>query len=115
MYICNFYIVFKNLFLFQNLYKFYISFDKFICFILPLVLSYFKELESIKCVGFGDFDEPRLYNNLNLGYEGYKISYSKIKDKLIELFKHRNISIEFENKNSHFIELENSTKNNTNE
>ena len=89
-----------------------INTDKFICFILPLVLSYFKELESIKCVGFGDFDEPRLYNNLNLGYEGYKISYSKIKDKLIELFKHRNISIEFENKNSHFIELENSTKKN---
>jgi len=87
-----------------------INTDKFVCFILPLVLSYFKNLKSIKCIGFGDFNEPRLYNNLNLGYEGYKLSYSKIKDKLIKLLNHRNISIEFENKNSYFIELENFTK-----
>jgi hypothetical protein len=87
-----------------------INTDKFVCFILPLVLSYFKNLESIKCFGFGCFDEPRLYNNLNLGYEGYKLSYSKIKDKLIKLLNHKNISIEFENKDSYFIELETFTK-----
>lgn len=80
--------------------------DKFICYILPLVLSYFKELKQIKCIGFGDFDKPRLYNNNSGGYEGYKLSYEKVKNKLIDLLKYKEISIEFNNKDSYFIELE---------
>jgi hypothetical protein len=81
--------------------------DKFTCYILPLVLSYFKELKEIECVGFGDFNKPRLHNNTMGGYGGYKISYERMKDQLINLLNFKNVSISFKNKNSHFIELEN--------
>ena len=87
-----------------------INTDKFICYILPLVLSYFKELKEIECVGFGDFNKPRLYNNTTEGYDGYKASYGRMKDQLIHLLNFKNISINFKNKDSHFIELENNTK-----
>jgi hypothetical protein len=80
--------------------------DKLSCFILPLVLSYFDKLESIKCIGFGDFTTPRLYNGLSLGYDGYKLSYQRMKNKLIDLLKHKRVRVEFDNKNSFFKELE---------
>lgn len=84
--------------------------DKFVCYILPLVLSYFKELKEIECIGFGDFKEPRLYNNTMEGYNGYKVSYERIKNELIKLLNFKNVSIDFKNKDSYFIELENNTK-----
>ena len=87
-----------------------INTDKFICYILPLVLSYFKNIKQINCIGFGDFNESRLYNNNSGGYEGYKISYEKVKNKLIDLLKYKKISIKFNDKNSYFIELENFKK-----
>ena len=80
--------------------------DKLSCFILPLVLSYFTELESIKCIGFGDFNQPRLYNGLSLGYEGYKLSYRRMEKDLKHLLKYKNVKIEFLNKDSYFKELE---------
>jgi len=83
-----------------------INSDKLACFILPLVLSYFTEVENIKCIGFGDFDSPRLYNGLALGYEGYKLSYHRMKSQLIDLLKHKGASVEFLNKDSYFKELE---------
>jgi hypothetical protein len=87
--------------------------DKLTCYILPLLLSYFKELKEIECVGFGDFNKPRLFNNSSVGgYDGYKASYERMKNKLIELLNFKNISIIFKNKDSYFIELENNTKNN---
>ena len=80
--------------------------DKFVCYILPLVLSYFKELKEIECIGFGDFNKPRLHNNTMEGYDGYKASYERMKDQLINLLNFKNISINFKNKDSYFIELE---------
>lgn len=80
--------------------------DKLSCYVLPLALSYFDKLESIHCIGFGDFNSPRLYNGLSLGYESYKLSYETMKSKLIDLLKYKNVKISFENKNSYFRELE---------
>jgi len=83
-----------------------INTDKLTCFILPLVLSYFTKLESIKCIGFGDFESPRLGSGSSLGYNGYKLSYQRMKEKLITLLKYKNVKIEFNNKDSYFKELE---------
>jgi|TARA_R110001592_G_scaffold20933_2_gene84959 hypothetical protein len=91
-----------------------INTDKFTCYILPLVLSYFKELKEIECIGFGDFNTPRLSNNTSEGYDGFKISYKRMKDLLINLLNFKNISISFKNKDSYFIELENNTNNTNN-
>tara|TARA_R100001509_G_scaffold29477_1_gene15699 strand:+ start:3071 stop:3889 length:819 start_codon:yes stop_codon:yes gene_type:complete len=92
-----------------------INTDKFTCYILPLVLSYFKELKEIECIGFGDFNTPRLSNNTSEGYNQYKASYERMKNELINLLNFKNISISFKNKDSYFIELENNTnKNNIN-
>lgn len=85
--------------------------DKFICFILPTVLTYFEELKHIKCIGFGDFNKPRLYNNNSGGYEAYKISYNLFKNKLMDLLEFKKINIKFENRDSYFIELEKNNKN----
>lgn len=81
--------------------------DKLTCFVLPLVLAYFKNIRNIKCIGFGDFTSPREYNNSILGYDGYMVSYQKIKQQLINLLKYKGVKVEFNNKNSYFIELEN--------
>lgn len=89
--------------------------DKFVCYILPLVLTYFKGLKRIDCIGFGDFNNPRLFNNTSEGYGEFKLSYERMKDPLINLLNFKNISISFQNKNSYFIELENNiNKNNIN-
>ena len=79
--------------------------DKLSCFILPLAISYFSELEHIHCIGFGDFSKPRLYNNSAAGYEGYKQSYQRVKNQLINLLKHKNINVTFSNPESYFNEL----------
>lgn len=80
--------------------------DKFSCFVLPLLISYFPELKSIYSIGFGDFTTPRTSNNNKLGYDGYIKSYEMIKDELIKLLKYKNISVKFYNKDSYFKELE---------
>lgn len=82
-----------------------INTDKLSCYIFPLVLSYFNKLELIHCIGFGDFNTPRLYNGLSLGYEGYKLSYERMKHQLISLLKFKNVKVSFENKDSYFREL----------
>jgi len=79
--------------------------DKFSCFILPMVLSYFEQLELIHAIGFGDFTKPRLYNGLSLGYSGYKLSYQRMKEDLLKVLKHKNVNVTFENKDSYFNEL----------
>lgn len=85
--------------------------DKFMCYVIPTVLYYFKELKYIECIGWGDFDEPRLEGSKSRGgYEAYKASYNMVKDKLIKLLQYKKIEVGFNNKSSYFIELENSTK-----
>lgn len=79
--------------------------DKFSCYILPMVLSYFEGLETIHAVGFGDFSKPRLYNGLALGYEGYKLSYQRMKEHLLKALKHKDVNVTFENTDSYFKEL----------
>jgi len=83
-----------------------INTDKFSCYVLPLVISYFTNLTEINCLGFGDFGFPRLCTGTSLGYEGYKVSYQKIKNELISLLKYKNINVKFYNKDSYFKELE---------
>ena len=80
--------------------------DKLSCFILPMVLSYFTNLEKIHCIGFGDFTRPRLYTNSSAGYDGYIKSYERMKSKLIELLKHKNVNVTFENTTSYFNQLD---------
>jgi len=79
--------------------------DKFSCYILPMVLSYFNNLETVHAIGFGDFTKPRLYNGLALGYEGYKLSYQRMKEHLLKVLKEKDVNITFENKDSYFKEL----------
>jgi len=80
--------------------------DKFICFILPLVLTHFTELREIYSVGFGDYDDVRINTGTKEGYESFKISYNMMKEKTKDLLKHRGVSIKFINKDSYFKELE---------
>ena len=80
--------------------------DKFTCYVLPLVISYFSDLKHINCIGFGDFDSPRMCNNSSSGYSGYMKSYDLVKNDIIELLKYKNITIYFHNKNSYFKDLE---------
>jgi hypothetical protein len=79
--------------------------EKFSCFVLPLVMSYFKNLKKIYCVGWGDFSVPREYNNSVLGYEGYKQSYQKVKQPLKNVIDHKNVKLIFNNLNSYFYEI----------
>ncbi len=80
--------------------------DKFICFVLPIVISLFPELYKVYSVGFGDFNEPRINTGTTLGYEGFILSYNRMKTALIDLLKHNNIELEFINKNTYFKDLE---------
>lgn len=84
--------------------------DKLTCFIIPMALHLLPELKKINCIGFGDFDTPRISNGTMLGYKGYKLSYDRMKEKTITLLKNRKVSIVFFNKSSYFIELEEGTK-----
>lgn len=80
--------------------------DKFICFVLPIVVSLLPELSKIYSVGFGDFNEPRINTGTTLGYEGFILSYNRMKNALIDLLKHNDIDLEFINKDTYFKELE---------
>ena len=83
-----------------------INTDKFSCFMLPLVLSYFPDLKEIYSVGFGDFQSPRANTNNSLGYDGFRSSFDRMKDKAIEMLKYKDVSIKFINENSYFKDLE---------
>ena len=80
--------------------------DKFVCFLLPLVLTHFPNLQEIYSVGFGDFHAPRVNTGHSLGYEAYQISFNLMKYKAIEMLKHKGITIKFINEDSYYKELE---------
>lgn len=83
-----------------------INTDKFSCYVIPLVISYFTKVKTIRCIGFGDFNSPRLHTGSSLGYNGYKSSYQRVKNELISLLKYKDINVIFNNKDSYFKELE---------
>ena len=80
--------------------------DKFSCFILPLVLSYFTDLREIYSVGFGDFEAPRVNTGKSLGYASYQISFDMMKDQAKGILKHKGATIKFINEDSYYKDLE---------
>lgn len=83
-----------------------INTDKFTCYIIPTVVTLFKNVTKIISIGFGDFNSPRVGTGNSLGYEGYKKSYNLMKGKLKELLIHLDIELEFLNKNTYFKDIE---------
>ena len=89
--------------------------DKFTSYVLPLSVFYFKNLKNIKCIGFGDYNKPRAYStNKNNpkgnshGYEGFIKSYKILYPLIHEVLIKNRIKINFTNRNSHYLNLENS-------
>lgn len=74
-----------------------INSEKLSYLVLPLVLSQFKNIETINCVGWGDFSVPREYNNNSTGYPHYTASYNQIYLHLKEILDYRNITVTFNN------------------
>lgn len=88
--------------------------DKFSCFVLPLVLWYFKDLKYINCIGFGDFSVLRDTATSDekideKEYNEFISSYTRVKSSLIQLLNYKNVKIKFYNKNSSFYDLETAT------
>tara|TARA_Y100000034_G_scaffold132228_2_gene194697 strand:+ start:75 stop:809 length:735 start_codon:yes stop_codon:yes gene_type:complete len=79
--------------------------DKFSCFLLPLVLHHFKNIDSITCVGFGDLDVERCFpdplrpDKKMIGYEEFKHSFNLLWPIIKDYLKCNRIDIIFENEN----------------
>ena len=86
--------------------------DKFSCYLLPLVLHYFRikqhytekgvyhpiiqNIEKINCIGFGDFDVNRGWGTQSKdGYEDYKETFDVVAPYLVNFFSEQNIELEF--------------------
>ena len=69
--------------------------DKFTCFLMPLVLFFFKNLKEIKTIGFGNFDEARL-DGSKLGYAEYIESTKKTSPMINKELKKRSINFSCE-------------------
>lgn len=76
--------------------------------VLPLIINHFSDLEEIKIIGFGHYDQGRFYDNDHKAdYKEYKNSYLQIKDYLINQIKINNIKISFDGNPSYYHELTN--------
>ena len=81
--------------------------DKFTSYVLPLAIHYFPNLKKIISIGFGDYNQPRAYTTNSHGYEGFKLSYLTLGPLIKSMLDFKNIIITFENRDSHYIDLEN--------
>ena len=93
----------KNAIFFSSYGRF--NTDKFSCFLLPLVLYHFKNIDSITCVGFGDLDVERCFpdplqpDKKMIGYEEFKYSFNLLWPIIKDYLKCNKIDIIFENEN----------------
>ena len=80
------------------------NFCKFSHHIIPMMLYFFKNIQHLRVLGFGQYNKGRLLSSKNKGgYEEYIQSF----DKVVNLLKYnlKNIKIEFEGEKSYFSQL----------
>jgi len=84
--------------------------DKFVSYLIPLLISQFQSLKTIKVIGLGDFNTERLYSfemgvpksTQEVTYQCFKDHFDFMRFKLIDLLEKKNIEIKFLNKDSYF-------------
>lgn len=69
--------------------------DKLTCFLLPMVINRFRDLDTIRMIAFGHFKEPRLYGG-KLGYPEYMKTAETVSNIYKKMLKLGQIKIEFE-------------------
>lgn len=87
------------------LHKRGINMDKFLCGVIPTLISYFPNLKSIYSLGFGDFEEPRIGHAPSADirhYAEYTRSFNNTYKPVYELLKNKNIKLKFLNKDSYY-------------
>jgi len=80
------------------------NFCKFSFILLPLVINHFKDLKTLKAIGFGHYNMGRYYynNSDHRGYEQYKQSYYKIKPFLKSILNKHDIKLSFDGSKSFY-------------
>lgn len=76
--------------------------DKFSTFLLPLIWHLFPEVKTVNSLGFGDYDQPRIYIDSVGDYEHYKSSFSIVKENLQNILQKMKIKINFFNNSSYY-------------
>ena len=71
--------------------------DKFSCLLLPMVFYVFVNVEEILCLGFGEYNKPRITSLASgfKGYEEYKRSFDTIMPLIKREINNRSIKISF--------------------
>lgn len=97
----------KNIDLKSNLYRFMNGtkeVDKLTYILIPIILFWFKDLETLSVTGFGYFDKQRYFGGNKSSYTAYKAAYKNILPFYREMLARLNINISI-NKSSYFSEL----------
>ena len=78
---------------------------KFSHVMIPIIFSTFRDLKSIHCIGFGQYDIPR-YNSYNSrGYKDYIESFNIAEKPIKNFLKQKEIQIKFSGRKSIFESL----------
>lgn len=82
-----------------------VNIDKFSCCVIPTLISHFSKLNLIKCLGFGDFNLPRIGQPKGADirhYSEYTRSFNHVFPALYKFLDQNSIKIDFLNEDSYY-------------